>query len=215
MWSVHELGYLKFFSDIKLLPENWFKTPFKFFYILINLFFTLSILSPPIHPLTVPHPSCTSFPPCWMSPPLPYMTSKLSGGSSILRVGASSLNEHRPSSPLLYVCWGHISAGVCCLVGSPVWEILEIQINWDCWSSYRIAHLRIFIHPSFPHSTTEVSCFCPMVGCKYVHLILSAACWVFQRAVMLGPFLWILHSLSNSVGPSALPLSWIPLWVCL
>jgi hypothetical protein len=56
--------------------------------------------------------------------------------------------------------------------------------------------------------------FCPLVGCKYLHLTLSAACWVFWRAVMLGPFLWALHSLSNSVRPWDLPLSWIPLWAC-
>jgi hypothetical protein len=29
---------------------------------------------------------------------------------------------------------------------------------------------------------------------------------------MLGPFLWVLHSLSNSVRPWDLPLRWIPLW---
>jgi hypothetical protein len=39
------------------------------------------------------------------------------------------------------------------------------------------------------------------LGANYLHLILSAACCVFQRAVMLGPFLWVLHSLSNSVRP--------------
>jgi hypothetical protein len=53
-----------------------------------------------------------------------------------------------------------------------------------------------------------------LVGCKYLHLTLSAACWVFWRAVMIGPFLWMLHSLSNSVRPWDLPLSWIPLWAC-
>jgi hypothetical protein len=37
-------------------------------------------------------------------------------------LGVSSLNEHRPGSPLLYVCWGLISAGVCCLFDGPVFE---------------------------------------------------------------------------------------------
>jgi hypothetical protein len=32
-----------------------------------------------------------------------------------------------------------------------------------------------------------------------------AACWVFQRAVMISPFLWALHSLSNSVRPWTSP----------
>jgi hypothetical protein len=31
---------------------------------------------------------------------------------------------------------------------------------------------------------------------------------------MIGPILWALHSLSNSVRPWDLPLSWIPLWAC-
>jgi hypothetical protein len=45
-----------------------------------------------------------------------------------------------------------------------------------------------------------------------LHLTLSASCWVFQSAAMIGPFLWVLHSLSNSVRTWSLPLSWIPLW---
>jgi hypothetical protein len=26
-----------------------------------------------------------------------------------------------------------------------------------------------------------------LAGCKYLHLTLSVACWVFQRAVMINP----------------------------
>jgi hypothetical protein len=37
-------------------------------------------------------------------------------------LGASSLIEPRLSIPLLYMCWGLISAGVCYLVGGPVSE---------------------------------------------------------------------------------------------
>jgi hypothetical protein len=59
-----------------------------------------------------------------------------------------------------------------------------------------------------------VTSFCPLVGCKYLHLTLSAACWVFQRAVMIDPFLWALHSPNNSVRPWDLPFSWIPLRIC-
>jgi hypothetical protein len=32
----------------------------------------------------------------------------------------------------------------------------------------------------FPNSTTGASSFCSLVGCKYQHLTLSAACWVFR-----------------------------------
>jgi hypothetical protein len=35
------------------------------------------------------------------------------------------------------------------------------------------------------NSKTGVRCFHPLVECKYLHLTLSAICWVFQGAVML------------------------------
>jgi hypothetical protein len=52
-------------------------------------------------------------------------------------LGASSLTRPRP---LLYMCWGpHISW--CMLPGCwlSVWEISGVQVNWDCWSSYKVA----------------------------------------------------------------------------
>jgi len=88
------------------------------------------------------------------------------------------MNESRPDSPLLCMCWGpHVSW--CMLPGwwPSVWEISGIQVNWDCWPSYRVALL-----------LSSFSSFCPLVGYKYLHLTLSAACWVFRRAVMVGPF---------------------------
>ena len=112
------------------------------------------------------------------------------------------------------MCWGpHI--GWFMLPGwwPSVWEISEVQVGWDCWSSYRIALLLSFSQ-HFPNSTTGINCFCPLVGCKHLHLTLSAACWVFLRAVMIVLFLWAFHSLSNSVRPWGLPLSCIPIWVC-
>jgi hypothetical protein len=66
--------------------------------------------------------------------------------------------------------------------------------EWDCWSSYKTLPSPQLLS-AFPNSTTGVSCFCPLVGCKCLHLNLSAACWVFRRAVMLGPCFWALHSL--------------------
>ena len=101
------------------------------------------------------------------------------------RLSASSLTESIPSSPLLYMCWGpHISW--CMLPGwcSSVWEFSRVQVNWDCWFSYRVT----CFFQLFPNLTTGVSSFCPLVGCKYLHLTLSAACWVFQRTVMLSSF---------------------------
>jgi hypothetical protein len=80
-------------------------------------------------------------------PPQPHTTWPLNslGPTVSWELGASFLNEHRPGSPLLYVYWGpHISW--CILPGwwSSVWEILGVQINWDCCSSYSIALLLSF-----------------------------------------------------------------------
>jgi hypothetical protein len=149
-------------------------------------------------------------------PPIPLPTRCLNslGPPVSWGLGASSLNELSPSrtQTLMYVCWGpHISW--CMLPGywSSVWEISEIQDNWDCWSSYRVTLLLSFFQP-FPNSTTGVSSFCPLVVSKYLHLTLSAAWWVLWSVVMIGPFLWALCSLN--VRSWDLPSSWIPLWDC-
>jgi hypothetical protein len=184
------------------------------------IFYTPDFISPsPVHPLPVPYLIPPPYP-CLHEDvstptPIPHPTWPLNSlwPSVSWGLGASFLTKPRPGSPLLYMCWGpHISW--CMLPGwwYSVWEISEVQVNWDCWSSYRATVLLGFFQP-FPHSTTEVSSFCPLVGCKYLHLTLSAAC-VFHSVVMLGPFLWAFHSLSNSVSPWDLPLIWIPLWAC-
>jgi hypothetical protein len=120
---------------------------------------------------------------------------------------ASSLTESRPRSPLLYMCWEpHISWYMLPGRWLSVWGLSGIQVRWDCWSSSRIALLLIFFQ-HFPNSTTGVTSFCPLVGCKHLHLTLTAACWVFQRTVTIGPFLWAHHSISNSARPWGLPWS--------
>jgi hypothetical protein len=54
------------------------------------------------------------------------------------------------SSPLLYMCWGlHISWCMLSAWWPSVWQISGIHVNWDCWSSYRVAFLLSFFHP-FP-----------------------------------------------------------------
>ena len=89
---------------------------------------------------------------------------------------------------------GLISAGVCCLFGGPVFErsrgsrLRLLVLLQDCPSPQLLS--------AFPNSTTGVSCFCSLVGCKYLHLILSAACWVFWRAVMIG--LFCEHSIAST-----------------
>ena len=119
--------------------------------------------SPPPPPHHAPPPrGCLQHPPTW---PLNSLGPPVSWG-----LGTSSLNEHRPGSPLLYVCWGpRLSRCMLSIWWSSVWEILGVQINWNCWPSYRVTLLLNFFQ-SFPNSTTGVSCFCPLVGCKYLHL---------------------------------------------
>ena len=114
------------------------------------------------------------------------------------------------------MCWGPYISW-CMLPGwwFNVWETWGggFQVNWDCWPFYMVTLLLSFFQ-LFPNSTTGVSRFCSLVGCKYLHLSLSAACWVFREAVMVVPLLWAHHSLSNSVRSWGLPLSWIQIWAC-
>jgi hypothetical protein len=181
---------------------------------LIYYFYTPYFITPTICPPTVPHPIPPTCLHMDVSTPHPTWLLKSLGLPVSFGLGASSLNEHRPGSPLQYMCWGpHISWCMLPVWWSSVWEISVVQINWDCWSSYRITLLSFF-HPSLIQQQGSVSCFCPMVGCKYLHLTLWAAFWVFQRAVMIGLFLWAFHGPSNSIRPWELPLSWIPLWAC-
>jgi hypothetical protein len=124
-----------------------------------------------------------------MPHPLPHQTSKFSGASNLTGLGAPSLTKPRLGSPLLYMCWDpYISWIILPVSWSSVWDISVIQANSDCWSSYRVTILLSFIQ-LIPNSITGDSCFCPLVGYKYLHLTLSAACRVFQREVMIGPFL--------------------------
>ena len=108
----------------------------------------------------------------YLDSPIPlHLTSKLPGTSSLLR--ASSLNEHRPSSHLLYVCWwSHIRWCILPVWWSSVWEILGVQNNWHCWSSYRIALLLSFFQPSLIQQ---------QVSAASVHWLVAIACiWLFQ-----------------------------------
>jgi hypothetical protein len=188
-----------------LSKRSW-ENPILFFFLIY--FFTLQIPLPApssiLQLLHIPHLLCT--PPLLHvdAPPPPHLTSKLPWASTIL-------NEHRPESPLLYMCWGpHISW--CMLFGGPVFE-----------RSQRFRFIETAGPPegspspqllsAFPNSMKGVRSLCSLVGCNYLHLTLPAACWVFQRAAIIDPFLWELHN-SNSVRSWDLPLRWIWLWAC-
>jgi hypothetical protein len=94
-----------------------------FFNGIFNFFLPSRFYSPhffPIHPSTVSHPIPPFHPPIStrMSPcPTPHTTWPLNVLEPPVSwgLGESSLIEHRPSIPLLYMCWGLRSAGICCL----------------------------------------------------------------------------------------------------
>jgi hypothetical protein len=90
-------------------------------------------------------------------------------------LGVSSLTEPRNSSPLLFICWEpHISW--CMLPGW--WSMSEIsgfQVNWDCWSYYRVVHLLSFF---------QLFLIQPMESAAAVHWLGANICiWLFQLLV--------------------------------
>ena len=111
-------------------------------------------------------------PPSTLTPPRPHYSLEFPVSWGL---GASSLTESRPGSPLLHLCWGpHIS--LCMLPGwwLSAWEIPGLQVNWDCWSSCRVT-LLFSIFQVFANSTSGVTSLCTLVGCKDLYLTHSAA----------------------------------------
>ena len=181
-----------------------------FGFLFLFFVFNLHILFPSSSTLQLFHiqyllPTCLSSRGCHPTRPLTSLGPIVSWGF------CASLTKPRPSSPLLCMCWGpHISW--CVLTGwcPSIWDISGVQVIETAFHSTGSPSSSV----SSPNPTTGVSSFCPLIGFNYLHLILSAACWVFQRAVLIGLILWVLHRLSNSVRTRGLPLSLIPLWAC-
>jgi hypothetical protein len=127
-------------------------------------------------------------------------------------LGASSLTNPRCDSPLLYMCWEpHISWFMLSVWWSSVWEIARVQVNRDCRAPFRVVPSLASFTLSLIQAQDQQL---PSRGWVQISASDSAACCIFQRAVMIGPFLWAIYSFSNSVRPWDLPLSWIPLWAC-
>ena len=131
------------------------------------------------------------------NPPL-HLTSKFPRASSLLRVRCI-ISEWTQTQQSFSACVLVTSYHAVCLVVQ-FWEVSGVQINWDFWSSYRISLLSFF-QPSQNQqqgSATSVHWLDANI-CIW----LSAACWVFQIAVMIDPFLWVLCSLSKcqALGP--------------
>ena len=144
---------------------------FKFNFIFNLLFYT---------PYSIPHSShspsnCSTSHTSSLTPNPTWLLNSL-GHPVSWGLGASSLNEHRPGSPLLYVCWGpQISWCMLSVWWSSVWEISGVQINWDCWSSYSITLLLSFFQPSLIQQQRSAAS---------VHWLGANICiWLFQLLV--------------------------------
>jgi hypothetical protein len=51
----------------------------------------------------------------------------------------------------------------------------------------QVNYLNRLISPMEIEVIKNLPAFCPLIGCKYQHLTLSAACWAFQRVVIMAP----------------------------
>jgi hypothetical protein len=120
-----------------------------------------------------PHPIPPSPP-----PPPHYQTAKLPGASSLLRAmcifsdwtqtqQSSAMYVLEASYQLVYAAWLVIQ----CLriLGWGGGRLIETAGSPTGLPSPQFLS-------AFPNSPTEVSCCCPLIGCKYLHLTLSAAC---------------------------------------
>jgi hypothetical protein len=192
----------------------YLKIHFFSFLILINLFFP---------PYSIPHPhppsdcstSYTSSPwPCLhvvVHTPHPTWPLNSLGPPISWRLVYHFLMNKTPRSCTVCVLGTYIS---CCMLPvwwSSVWEISGVQVNWCCWSSYMIAFSSASFSFSLIHQQRSAASF-HWLGANICIWLFQGSFGVFRRAVMLGPFLWVLHTLRNSVRPWDLPLSWIPLW---
>jgi hypothetical protein len=140
-------------------------------------------------------------------------TSKFPGASNLLKIRCTFSDWILTQQSSTAMCVGGlILTGECYLVGDPVSErsqaskIIETADpptglpSSSASSSFSLIQLQgssDSVHWLGANNCIWISCF-----------------RVFWRAVMIGPCLWAFHSLSNSVRPWDLPLSWILLWAC-
>jgi hypothetical protein len=114
-----------------------------------------------------------------MSPPRPHLTSKHPGVSRLLRVRCifSEWTKTRKCSTVC-VLGPHIRWCMLPVCWSSVWEVSGVQINWDCWSSYRITlHLTFF----------QFSLIQQQGSAAYGHWLGVNICiWLFQ--LLIGSF---------------------------
>lgn len=99
--------------------------PFPIYLLIVPILYLFPAMPP--SPWGCPHPTHTNRTLNSLGPPVSWV------------LGAFSLTEPGPSSPLQYMCRElHISWCMLLSWWSSVLEITEIQLDWDCWSSYMI-----------------------------------------------------------------------------
>ena len=170
-WVLFNHYELRFYSFLKIL--------FKYF--LHPRFY------PPPGPYSDKSPTHTSSPfprlhKDVLIPLSPYPTRPLySLGTPISwELGASSLTEPRCSSPMLYMCWGPHISWCSMLAGwwSSGWEILGVQINWDCWFTYKInLRLRTSRKAVRAYNNWSIS-LDPEKRGGFIHLFFHFICWL-------------------------------------
>ena len=119
------------------------------------LFFTLHILFPAprrlVHlprlfhiPYLLPMPQS----PCGCPHYRPHLTSKLPGASRLLRVRCNNSEWTKPKqSPSICVLGASYQLVYAASLVFQCLRALRVQINWDCWSTYRVALLLSLFHP--------------------------------------------------------------------
>jgi hypothetical protein len=137
------------------------------------------------------HTSSSFLSPIWCPYSHPTISCHSLGHQVSWGLGISSLTESRPGSPLLYIGWG-ANINWCML---PAWRLSVQEIPRES-RVVETAGLPIGLPSSSASSSVSssfsfiqplgVTSFWLLVGCKYNHVTLSAACLAFQRSVMIG-----------------------------
>ena len=145
LWLMLSYLYFKWLTGVKQCEMlGIFKKIIKSFFFYTPYFIPLLVF-----PLTVPHriPSPTrSLQEDVPSPhSSPHQISPPPRASILLRVRCIISDwTHTWQSSALCVRRSHISWYMLPGWWSSVWEILRFQVNWDCWSSYRVSLLLSF-----------------------------------------------------------------------
>ena len=125
-------------------------TIFLFYLIILNLFFLIPL---PICPSNVTHLISH---PCLQEDVPTHPPSPLTGASCLQRVRCilSHWSQTRKTSALCVGASYQLGYAAWYLFNG--WKISEVQVSWDCWSSYRVSPLLNFFKPFLVESNLKV-----------------------------------------------------------